>query len=322
MLDEPGAATDGDDVVILDVSIRDNYDFDNDLPLYLTLKGNDTVCIRGDAFIYLFTGSGQDTIIADAENVEGSIWAGAGNDTVTSTGGRVSVNGEAGDDTLTGGPLRDSLDGGDGNDLIRGGDGNDNISGGPGDDILYGGYGNDNISGNNGDDTIYGSNGDDEISGNLGSDTLYGGPGNDNISSNQNFAMNPHAATDTWDHDTSGARMFGGPGDDMLWGSNRWDRMQGGPGDDILAGFEGRDYLRGGPGNDQIIGGTNIDDVNGNTGADRIFIQGVDIAQGGFGNDECGGFEWEDITIPASCEREFSTTMAMVNMNMMNGGGD
>ena len=339
-LNEPAAATDGDDVVILDVSVDEEFDLAVDLPLYLTLKGDDTVCIRGDAFVYLFTGSGADTIIVESDVVQTSIWAGADDDTISSTGGGFTASGEGGDDTIAGGAGPNRLNGGSGNDVIsggefqdflsgdagddivRGGGDSDTLDGGLGNDMLYGGYGDDFIDGGEGDDSIFGSRGNDELRGNLGADTIYGGPGNDNLSSNVNRDMNPHAATNEWEIDTAGARMYGGEGDDMLWGSNRWDRMQGGPGNDILAGFEGRDYLRGGPGNDQLIGGTNIDDMNGNTGADRIFIQDADKAQGGFGNDECGGFTWEDITIPASCETEFSTTMAMINMNMMNGGGD
>ena len=132
--------------------------------------------------------------------------------------------------------------------------------------------------------------------------------------------MNPHGESEI--PDIAGARMFGGEGDDMLWGSDRWDRMQGGPGDDVLAGYEGRDYLRGGPGNDMIVGGTNIDDVNGNTGNDRVFIQGADLASGGHGNDSCGGFSWEDIVIPGTCEESFSTTIEAINANFINNGGD
>ncbi len=336
-LADAGAGTTDDDVIVIDIGFADDFEFPDDFfdsqPIFVALEGNDTICIRSAQQLKIYAGLGNDTIIVE-DPVESpnyhyiahEILGGSGDDTIinmaTSIYTQSFLDGGSGNDTITGGVSNDYIFGGSGDDVIRGGDSHDYITGGPGNDMLYGGYGDDFIDGDGGDDSIFGSRGNDELRGNLGADTIYGGPGNDNLSSNVNRDMNPHAATNEWEIDTAGARMFGGEGDDMLWGSNRWDRMQGGPGNDILAGFEGRDYLRGGPGNDQLIGGTNIDDMNGNTGADRIFIQDADKAQGGFGNDECGGFTWEDITIPASCETEFSTTMAMINMNMMNGAGD
>lgn len=326
-IDEAAVGTPGDDIVIIELDIDVDFETEDfQFYLFLSLDGNDTICLRGDTAPILFAGPGNDTVIIESANAgTAGIYAGSGNDTITvdfteDHYGYLRADGGPGDDTFNGGAGNDYFEGGSGNDTLRGAAGTDVLLGGAGDDEIFGGYGDDNLSGGDGDDTIYGSRGNDEITGDLGADTLYGGPGNDNMSSNVNFRMNPHAQT--FEPDTAGARMFGGEGDDMLWGSDRWDRMQGGPGDDLLAGFEGRDYLRGGPGNDNLIGGTNIDDMNGNIGRDRIFIQGADKASGGYGTDECGGFSWEEIDIPASCENTFETTMAMVNMNMMNGGGD
>lgn len=318
-LTDAAAGTDGDDVVILDLVEPDDH-----LalpPAFVALGGSDTICLRGGSFLLIYAGSGDDDIYLEGSaNVY--LLAGDGNDTITvldSGSGSMESYGGNGDDIFNGGPGRDNFDGGEGNDVIRGRAGQDRLTGGPGDDQLFGGYGDDRLDGGDGNDTLYGSIGNDTLIGNMGADTLYGGPGDDTLSSTWP-QMNPHQPSIV--EDTAGSRMFGGPGNDLLWGSNRWDRMQGGPGDDLLAGFEGRDYMRGGPGDDNLIGGPNVDDVNGNTGADRIFIDVHDMASGGIGIDECGGFVGEDLEIPATCETTFTTTMAMVNMNMMNGNAD
>lgn len=81
--------------------------------------------------------------------------------------------------------------------------------------------------------------------------------------------------------------MFGGAGDDVLVGSDRWDRMQGGSGDDYFRGFEGRDWIRGGANLDVIDGGAGVDDLHGGNGSDRITTTAGDSVRGGSGQDLC-----------------------------------
>jgi Ca2+-binding RTX toxin-like protein len=74
-----------------------------------------------------------------------TVYAGAGNDTISGTHQS---------DTIYGGSGKDKIYGAKGADTIFGGFGNDNISGGKGNDIIAGGYGADILSGGNGADTF------------------------------------------------------------------------------------------------------------------------------------------------------------------------
>lgn len=88
--------------------------------------------------------------------------AGAGNDSVTLSGGArktpfavdAVINGEAGDDNLTGAAGNDTLNGGDGDDNLYGNKGTDLLSGGAGDDLLVGGADIDTLNGDDGDDLL------------------------------------------------------------------------------------------------------------------------------------------------------------------------
>jgi Ca2+-binding RTX toxin-like protein len=73
------------------------------------------------------------------------VFAGAGNDRVTSA---------AGDDTLYGGAGRDTLIGGDGNDRLLGGSGQDRLLGGAGQDQLVSGDDRSVLSGGAGHDRL------------------------------------------------------------------------------------------------------------------------------------------------------------------------
>lgn len=71
--------------------------------------------------------------------------------------------------------------------------------------------------------------------------------------------------------------LLGGPGDDVLIGTNGSDRLEGGPGIDLLVGGGGADLLFGDDGNDLIFGGGGDDEIHGGTK--------VDILVGNAGND-------------------------------------
>ena len=164
--------------------------------------------------------------------------------------------------TLVGTPGPDTLRGTAGVDVIVGREGNDVITGLGGDDIVCAGKG---------DDTIFGGDGFDIIFAAQGNDTIYAADG----------------STTATRADSKGARMFGGAGNDIIHGSNKWDRMQGGLGVDTLFGYEGRDWMRAGAGNDTVDGGAAIDDLHGGNGADVIEVTAGDMVRGGAGLDTC-----------------------------------
>lgn len=73
------------------------------------------------------------------------------------------VDGGAGDDTLTGSGGLDRLDGGDGNDTLSGLQENDRLDGGAGDDVLIGGTGTDQLIGGAGKDRFVFAAGDSTV---------------------------------------------------------------------------------------------------------------------------------------------------------------
>lgn len=163
---------------------------------------------------------------------------------------------------------------------IVGTSGDDQIIGTEGPDVIVTRQGNDVIRGLGGDDIICSGQGDDEIFGGDGFDIIFAAQGNDVI-----YAA---AGASTADRaDSRGARMFGGAGDDVIYGSDRWDRMQGGLGEDMLFGFEGRDWIRAGGDADIVDGGPGIDDLHGGAGRDSILLTNGDSVRGGAGSDEC-----------------------------------
>lgn len=309
------AGTEGDDVMVVHAA--------NDEQVVAGLGGNDTICTfdvtevvggPGDDFIqvidpveqvegqtliiYLLGEEGDDVIHGADHTYLERIWGGPGNDVIYGHGGWDVINGDGGDDVIYGNAGDDYLVGGGGSDIIRGGWGIDTIFGGddPQETAMY-----DPVV--DGGDVLYGGPGGDWLFGQIGADALYGGDDDDVLLSNQPEDLDDvDGMTRSLFLDDAGARMFGGRGDDLLVGSNRWDRMFGGPGDDKLWGFEGRDYVRGGAGDDLIIGGPGIDDTHGNGGNDHIIHLGADITHGGYGLDRCESTGWPFPRETQSCE--------------------
>jgi len=95
-------------------------------------------------------------------------------------------------------------------------------------------------------------------------DILYGGDGND--------------------------EMYGMSGDDYLAGGNGNDEMSGNSGDDVLYGNDGNDTLKGNSGNDELSGGDGNDILHGNSGSDILTGDGgEDTLHGGSGSDTLMG---------------------------------
>lgn len=104
---------------------------------------------------------------------------------------------------------------------------------------------------------------------------------------------------------TTGARLSGGDGRDVLIGSsgNDWlhggagnDWLDGGRGNDQLFGSSGRDQLFGRPGNDLLLGGTGHDLIVGGAGRDLADGgAGNDTLRGGTGSDALRGGDGDDV---------------------------
>jgi hypothetical protein len=124
------------------------------------------------------------------------------------------------------------------------------------DAILYGGPGADTLYGpTRSDETqlpaeVHGGPGGDDL---YAGGVLYGGPGGDDLS----FAEIP-------------SRVFGGPGDDTVWGSD---------GDDVLDAGAGEDFVEAQAGNDVIrLRDGETDTVTCDTGRDFLRADGRDEA--------------------------------------------
>jgi len=65
--------------------------------------------------------------------------------------------------------------------------------------------------------------------------------------------------------------IYGGAGNDVLFGSGDNDSIIGGDGNDVLFGLMGDDFLDGGNGNDWLYGGVGTDTLVGGKGKNRLF---------------------------------------------------
>jgi Ca2+-binding RTX toxin-like protein len=317
-------AGDGDDIIAF---VKGG---DDENPIAFTIgsnlnggSGNDSFT-GGDGVDILSGGSGVDRLIGgkgnDVINGDGEddrIDGGIGDDTLNGGGGNDMVTGGPGADTMDGGDGNDSLLGGpwtdanpDGADTIVGGPGNDSIDGGPGDDLLYGDEsglgclddgaapgGIDSILGGPGNDTLVGGNNDDNLIGNEGNDKLCGNGGNDILDGDDD---DPSTA-DTGDRDDSGGGgfaggLFGGSGDDVIYGRGGDDEMFGGADDDEMYGALGNDTMNGDAGADEMYGDAGTDTMNGNAGDDNMYGgDGADIMSGNGDSDTMYGDGGEDV---------------------------
>ncbi len=206
--------------------------------------------------------------------------------------------------TLVGTATDDVLLGTPGPDVIAALQGDDYVFGGGGDDIICGGMGNDLLIGGSGFDIMFGAQGNDEIySAGVDEQTILPG------------------ALD----DVRGARIFAGAGDDIVYGSLRWDRAQGGPGNDILWGFAGNDWLRGGPGRDIVVGHEGKDDLHGGSGSDLVLGEANDSnVRAGAGLDFCpdlpGTANWRGCVNPLDVDLNDPTLPGMPLPAQLAGG--
>ena len=166
-------------------------------------SGNDAVTDRDDG-AEMRGGKGADNLVLLIEDVESSIKAGPGSDSIVAVGSMVEVHGDGGPDEIRVQLENSSVYGDAGHDLViyramgRGlsfflGSGDDQIvdypgvrhrsgieaSGGPGDDFLMGTTLDDTLKGNSGRDFLDGRPGNDSVDGGKDSDSVAGGLGRD-----------------------------------------------------------------------------------------------------------------------------------------------
>lgn len=204
----------------------------------------DDVLIGGDGHLFMDGGDGQDVLEA-----------GGGDDQLLGGAGADTLHGGAGDDVITGGAGANLLFGGEGDDLIAGGDDGERIYGNAGRDIIHAGGGNDRIDDGGDGDLIYGEGGDDEIH-MYGDGQAHGGDGADWLVAEGDRASlygegDNDVLSGRW---TTGARLYGGDGDDRITTSMFEGYAFGGAGDDFLAASDYDAVLQGGAGNDDLHG--------------------------------------------------------------------
>jgi Ca2+-binding RTX toxin-like protein len=201
-----------------------------------------------------------------------------------------------------------------GNDLLVGGTGADWIIGGKGEDIIYAGAGNDVVSGagdlylgvtNTVQSTLPGWQKFSVFTPFIGLevDGLY--PfGAINEALNGDHIIHSSIGLSTFNNRDSADTIYGGAGDDQIWGVFGDDELYGEAGNDQIRGGEGADTIYGGEGNDEIRGDDDHlvalelfgnDFIDGGAGEDLIYGElGEDDIYGGLGNDQLHGEEDND----------------------------
>lgn len=235
--------------------------------------GIDRVVESGDTTIRLnntslTVGNVTDTLIGIET---ATLTGGAGNNLISAfefTLGSLTLNGGAGNDNLNAGSRNDTLNGGIGNDDLEGGEGNDLLNGGAGDDRLEGEEGNDTLNGGAGIDQVFEAS---DFNLTL-TNTALVGEGVDKLSSIETATLLAGSESgnviDASQFTLGSVRLFGGGGDDLLFG--------GTGNDDLDAGFAGSDILRGGLGNDtyEVTGFSDTVIENPGSGIDTVQSEG------------------------------------------------
>ena len=203
--------------------------------------------------------------------------------------GEMTVVGGAGQNFVVGDDAQQFISLGAEDDTLYGGGGDDTVGSAGGEDLLFGDDGNDVMSGGTGFDSLFGGNGDDLIYGNQDLDVISGGAGNDTVFAGQNTGT-ATASDDGLLRQLDGVEtVFGGAGDDLVYGNYGSelafgevgaDTFYGGQGDDTLSGGAGADILAGNRANDQLFGGTGADIFVFNSNGATDVIGDLNIAEG------------------------------------------
>ena len=99
--------------------------------------------------------------------------------------------------------------------------------------------------------------------------------------------------------------LHGNSGNDEVWGNDGADILQGQSGNDVMYGGSGADQVIGGSGDDRLYGGSGDDEVTGGSGVDTLHgdsgndtlsgSSGSDLLFGGNGNDVLNGNSGDDV---------------------------
>lgn len=127
-------------------------------------------------------------------------------------------------------------------------------------------------------------------------DIIYGGDGNDELFG---ISGDDYLAGGRGNDDISGNSgndiLYGNSGNDTFTGNSGNDELHGGSNDDVLEGNSGNDELHGDSGNDTLSGGSGDDMLYGGSGSDELAGgSGSDTIHGGNGTDTIKGNSGND----------------------------
>jgi len=217
-----------------------------------------------------------------------------GNDTLIGGNGNDHLSSQLGDDKLEGGNGRDTLNGGLGNDILDGGDGVDTaifndvflpsgaLAAVPADTTVDLAAGEATIeyvvpaSQLTGPEQLFAVENDtlisiENVQAGDGDDTILGSSGDNELSSGAgNDVVNGRGGNDRIFSEEGNDTVSGGDGDDTIYAGDGQDLVDGGAGNDNISGGAGADTLLGGGGDDIISGGTGLDNIVGGSGSDTV----------------------------------------------------
>ena len=123
----------------------------------------------------------------------------------------------------------------------------------------------------------------DTINASNAADVIYGGKGDDQLFGfGGNDTLRGGYGDDELGGFTGNNLLYGGHGDDSIGGGDGGnDTIYGGPGHDIVAAQDGDDWIHGGSGRDLLFGDKGNDGIDGGRGSDELW--------GGAGNDTLSG---------------------------------
>jgi Ca2+-binding RTX toxin-like protein len=177
-----------------------------------------------------------------------------------------------------------------GNDSLLGGGHSDRVDAGTNEgDWISGTDGSETIYGQDGADTVFGADGADAIYGNRGLDMLSGGPGDDRLFGGQNAGEPSYDVRGNLRMMEGTETIFGGAGDDLMYGNFGADVLRGDGDDDTIFGGQGGDLLEGGAGADTLFGNRGDDTLDGGGGYDAFFLQPFG------GDDVITELDWDSI---------------------------
>ena len=272
---------------------------------YVTVEGTgESESFEGNAAPQLFNlGGGSDSITGSAEELDGDVVSGFGDDDslivegasfgsddVTVTMGSaildIDTDGDGvADTTIT---LEGDFSEASFSYLTEGGNTTIDATG-----VITGGV---DLTGTAGSDTLTGTSDDDTIAALGGDDIVEGDAGNDEIDAgNANDFVDGGAGNDTILGGQGNDSLLGRDGDDWVDGGDNHDNIALHEGDDYALGSEGNDSIGGGEGNDTLYGNSGNDVIGGGTDDDYINAGAdQDVASGGYGADTVIGGSGDD----------------------------